>query len=166
MLPEFQHLYLATMHRVEAHSSYCYNLEYFEELREAWGASLHIASIVSPDGHMAASGLFTELHGIVQYHLSGTEERFMRLGPTKLLLDKVRHWAKERGNNVFHLGGGVSGEEDSLFAFKAAFSKHRGSFQTSRIITDHQRYQQAVAANRKDQLQLDGDYFPAYRHVA
>mgnify|MGYP001189145948 FL=1 len=166
MLPEFHRVYHSTMHRVAARNSYYYSLQYFQELRNSWGSYLHIASVVSPAGDVSAAGLFTECHGIVQYHLSGSDEAYLRLAPTKQLLDTVRHWSKERGNRVFHLGGGVDGQKDSLFAFKAAFSKHRSFFKTSRIITHAQRYQQAVSAFQNVQSLSQGDYFPAYRQAA
>src|SRR5204863_2673190 len=123
-----------TMHRVAARENYSFSLAYFHNLREALGPLLQIASVVSPQGEVAAAALFTECCGIVQYHLSGADERFLRLAPTKLLLDDVRYWAKERGNRLFHLGGGLGAASDSLFDFKAGFSRHRGTFCTSRIV--------------------------------
>jgi len=165
-LEEFHRIYLATMERVSARKNYHFPLCYFGDLRESLGPRLHLASVVSPQGSVAASGLFSECCGIVQYHLSGTDESFLRLAPMKLLLDHIRSWAKERGNRVFHLGGGVGGQNDALFDFKAAFSKHRGTFRTSRIVSDHYRYQEALASNQRIHPSRPEDYFPAYRCAA
>jgi hypothetical protein len=166
MLPEFHRVYQATMGRVGANSRYCYCLDYIYGLREAWGECLHLASVVSPTGEIAAAALFSECHGILQYHLSGSDEKYLRLAPTKFLLDHMRYWGKERGDKVFHLGGGVDGQEDSLFAFKAAFSKHRSSFQTSRIITDRNRYEQAMIASCGKPSHSQEMFFPTYRKAA
>ena len=166
MLPDFHRIYLATMQRVAAHSSYGYSIEYFLDLQESLGNCFHVASVISPQGDIAASGIFTECCGIVQYHLSGSAQEYMHLSPMRLLLDEVRSWAKERGNRIFHLGGGLGGTDDSLFDFKAAFSKYRSPFHTSRIITDIQSYDEAVLANRKRDVALQDNYFPAYRQAA
>jgi hypothetical protein len=165
-LPEFHRVYVSTMERVAADAMYHFSLRYFQELQESLGSLLHLASVISPDGETAASGLFTECCGIVQYHLSGSDGRFLRLAPMKLLLDHIRHWAKDRGNHTFHLGGGVGGQNDALFQFKAAFSKHSARFQTSRIITDFHRYQKAVIAAEIGPLSPQNNYFPTYRKAA
>ena len=47
---------------------------------------------------------------MVQAHLAGSSEELKSLSPLKVLLDDVRRWAQERGNQVFHLGGGRAGE--------------------------------------------------------
>jgi hypothetical protein len=165
-LAVFQSMYSRTMQRVAARDSYNFSAAYFERLRETLGPMLHIASVLSSQGEFAASSLFTECCGIVEYHLSGSDERFARLAPTKLLLDHMRHWAKERGNRVFHLGGGLGAANDSLFKFKAGFSRHRGAFQTSRIVTDVPRFEAAVAVEHSNtELQHD-NFFPPYRRAA
>ena len=47
---------------------------------------------------------------------------------------------KARGNRVMHLGGGLGGAHDSLFDFKAGFSKDRQPFRTWRVVVDPVRY--------------------------
>ena len=42
---------------------------------------------------------------------------------------------KDRGNAIFHLGGGVGGAKDSLFSYKAGFSSGRHPFHTWRVVT-------------------------------
>ena len=69
---------------------------------------------------------------------------FLKLAPTKLLLHSVRGWAKDRGNRLFHLGGGVGGRYDSLFLFKSGFTRHRKLFHTSRFVLNQNLYTNAI----------------------
>lgn len=108
----------------------------------------------------AAAGIFTEVDGLVQYHLSGARAARRRQQPTKLLLDEVRRWAAEQGYHTLHLGGGVGAQEDSLYRFKAGFSKRRHDFFTWRIVPDPSRYERLCASTGVD---ADTGFFPAYR---
>jgi spermidine synthase len=76
----------------------------------------------------------------------------------------VRSWAKERGNKILHLGGGVGGVADSLLQFKRGFSPLRNTFVTLRAVIEKQEYDRLVAA-RGPHLDLGvlTDFFPAYR---
>lgn len=159
----FVDLYTATMHRVGAAAAYMFGAEYVRALRAALGPRLHLC-VVEIEGSIAAAGLFTEEDGIVQYHLSGTDEAFAQERPTKLMLHFVRGFMKDRGNRVMHLGGGLGGARDSLFDFKAGFSKQRQPFRTWRVVVDPDRY---VALSRARHPTLDPadltGFFPLYR---
>lgn len=162
----FVEIYRATMSRVGAASHYFFDHDYLMGLREALGERLRLA-VVEIGGAIAATGLFVETGKIVQYHLSGTDEAFLRERPTKLMLHFVRGWAKERGATWLHLGGGVGGGEDSLFKFKAGFSTNasaRSPFFTLRIVVDPAAYRALSRAKHPeaDESFLDG-FFPLYR---
>jgi hypothetical protein len=85
------------------------------------------------------------------------------------LLHFVRLWAKERGNEFLHLGGGVGGtKEDKLYVFKSGFSRQRHPFLTLRLITDEEKYLhlthlRAKALNMQVDSLLNSSFFPAYR---
>jgi hypothetical protein len=164
---DFTRIYAETMGRVGATSFYRFGDDYFRALREALGPRLHLG-VVDIGGAIAAAALFSEVSGLVQYHLSGTAEAFLKERPTKLLLHHVRGWMKERGNTCMHLGGGLGGTEDSLFKFKAGFSKTRQAFHTWRVIVDRERY--AALAARAGWPLAEGDdasgFFPRYRRPA
>lgn len=155
----FQEIYAETMSRLDADSAYRFSASYFQRLAEELGAHLHLISVVAPDGAVAAAGLFTELGGVAQFHLSGTAEAYRRLAPSKLMLDAAIEWARANGNRVLHLGGGLGARQDSLFEFKAGFSPLRARFATWRMICDPARY-----------AALSGgavvESFPAYRRAA
>lgn len=162
---DFIEIYGQTMHRLEASDYYFFPCDYFIQLREVLGNHLHLCT-VTLDDKVAGVGLFTEICGIVQYHLAGVHDDFLDNQPSKLMLNFVRCWAKQRGNRVLHLGGGVGGGEDSLFRFKAGFSKLRHPFYTWRVIAIPEIYGELVREWEKATgVDADGmeGFFTAYR---
>jgi len=163
---DFIRIYRATMERVAATSFYFFPEAYFEELRIALGEQLHLCTIVSPGGELAAAGVFCVLGDAIQYHLGATATAYLRHAPSKLMFDVVRRWAKERGCGVLNLGGGLGGAEDSLFHFKAGFSPLGATCQTFRMVVDDERYRALQARHREPGGQADDPltgFFPAYR---
>ena len=165
---EFVEIYTETMNRVGAKQSFYFDRDYFSGLLDL-GDKIHLC-IVEWEGEITSAGLFTESCGIVQFHLSGTKNKFLKQAPSKLMLDYVRFWAKERGNKVFHLGGGVGAAKDSLYEFKAGFSKRRHPFLTLRLIVDKEKYRylvelRAKTLSTKPEVLLESNYFPAYRSL-
>jgi CelD/BcsL family acetyltransferase involved in cellulose biosynthesis len=159
----FKRLYRQTMVRVGASTSYDFDDAYFDGLRTALGDRISLCVVEAGDT-VAAAGLFVETSGIVQFHLSGSDPDFRHEAPSKLMIDYVRAWAKERGNRSLHLGGGLGAADDSLFQFKAGFSDLRHPFHTVRIVCDEARYAELVLARdpSADPARHDG-YFPQYR---
>jgi ribosomal protein S18 acetylase RimI-like enzyme len=162
-LESFKRLYRETMERRSATPFYFFDDAYFDGLRDALGERLNLC-VVEDDGAVAAAGLFVETNGIVQYHLSGAADAYLAVQPTKLLLHFVLGWAKARGNQVLHLGGGVGGNNDSLLHFKGGFSPRRHLFATLRMVIDEREYGRLVEA-RDPRLDpgVRGGFFPAYR---
>jgi hypothetical protein len=159
----FVEMYTATMKRVGAGATYMFAADYVRALRATLGPRLHLC-VVDVGGAIAAAGMFTEECGIVQYHLSGTDERFARERPTKLMLHFVRGFMKERNNRVMHLGGGLHGAHDSLFDFKAGFSKGRQPFRTWRVVVDPDLYSALSRARHPAADPADPEgFFPLYR---
>ena len=162
----FKRLYRATMSRRSASSYYFFDDAYFDSLRSVLGESLSLC-VVEFGGAVAAAGLFVETCGIVEYHLSGSDETFAHLGPTKLMIHFVRAWAKNRGNSRLQLGGGVGGAQDSLLQFKLGFSPLRRAFRTLRFVILEREYARLVAARNAslDPAVLAG-FFPLYREAS
>ncbi|MEG4804218.1 peptidoglycan bridge formation glycyltransferase FemA/FemB family protein [Microcoleus sp. ARI1-B5] len=164
---DFNAIYEETMARVGAAQLYYFGTNYFQKFIDVLGDKLHLC-MVELKGEITCGGLFTECCGIVQYHLGGTKSSFLKQAPTKLMFDYVRFWAKERGNQVLHLGGGLGGSQDSLYHFKAGFSKERHTFFTLRLITNEEKYLHLVNLRAKylnievEHL-LNTNFFPAYR---
>jgi len=161
----FYEIYTETMRRVGAADTYFFDEQHFLDLKQAVGEHLHLC-VVRIQGTVACAGLFSEVQGIVQYHLGGTRDAFLVDQPSKTMFDYMRHWAKERGNRVLHLGGGVGGRHDNLFHFKAGFSKGRTPFYTWRSIVDPEAYGMLVRrweASSGETADGQGGFFPPYR---
>ncbi len=164
LLDQFVLIYQSTMERLSARAFYSFSHEYFYALRDALGNDFHLCTVMSPEGEMAAAGVFTTTSGIVQFHLSGTASAYRKVAPTKLMLHHMRLWGKEAGHRVFHLGGGLGAARDSLFEFKAGFSDRRHTFYTYRMVADRPQYRDLVARWRQQFGDaIDPNFFPEYR---
>lgn len=166
-LPDFIDLYHRTMSRNLASPQDFFSPDYFRRLREALGPHLRLM-VTRLEDKVAAAMVFVEYQGLVHAHLAGSNDELKRLSPLKVLLDDVRRWAQERGNRVFHLGGGRSGKEDSLLAFKARFSPRRHDFHIGRWVLDPTAYaalhdQHSSYADRSNLLPDEEGFFPSYR---
>ncbi len=162
---DFVHLYIQTMLRLSARSFYQFDTVYFESLRALLSKQIHLCTVHTPEGNIACAGLFSTVGDLIQFYLSGTDEEHLRLAPSKLMLDHMRRWGKEQGYRTFHLGGGLGAQNDSLFMFKAGFSRQRHSFHTFRMILDTQKYSELVDKWRENLPDSSGphDFFPLYR---
>jgi hypothetical protein len=169
-LPDFVAAYLETMRRARAHSSYFFDRAYFEMLVRELNGVVQLFVAVR-DGEVAAATLCTICDGIVQDHLGGTRDAFLKFSPDRLVVDTERRWALDMGAHVFHLGGGVGAEEDSVFRYKAGFSDCRHTFRTWRWIIRPDVYTQLSAKAARLNATVgsgtaDAEYFPAYRSPA
>jgi lipid II:glycine glycyltransferase (peptidoglycan interpeptide bridge formation enzyme) len=155
------------MRRVQAQNLYFFSEEYFEHLMSESEGNVELF-VTLAEGQVVSAALFLVCNDIVQYHLAGTRQEWTKLAPMKLIIDTVRQWAVAQGKGVFHLGGGVGSQEDSLFAFKAGFSPHRHTFSVwqwiplpeiyAQICTSHIYWQKQQGLKPKSL-----DFFPAYR---
>lgn len=165
-LSAFADVYRQTMKRCGAKQFYYFEDEHFIDLQTALAECMHLCTVHSPKGILAAAGLFTEVDGIIQAHLAGTGSAFLPYAPSKLMFHHVTHWAKERGNEILHLGSGVAFAADSLYEFKAGFSSQRHPFCSFRMILDEEKY--ALLNTRwRTQCTMPDDtqhnFFPEYR---
>lgn len=164
-LDRFRHIYHETMQRVGARMTYFFDENYFAAITAQPGVALIVGLL---EGEVLCAGLFFLKNGIAQYHLGGTATEHLKHAPMKLLMDGVCTWARAGGAKILHLGGGVSGQEDSLFMFKAGFSDRRHEFLTWRWIVDPDGYRR-LCDERSQWIAANGlrpaatGYFPAYR---
>ena len=165
----FCQLYAETMARVIAKDIYySFNCEYFRQMNYAMGDRLYLCLVESTLGEVASAGLYTEYGGIIQAAFGGISNNFVKQSPSILEIDTMRWWAKEQGYQYLHLGGGVGGSEDSVYKFKAGFSKLRHSFSTLRLIIDQDKYDYLVNLKATiNQIRVadlkKSNFFPAYR---
>jgi lipid II:glycine glycyltransferase (peptidoglycan interpeptide bridge formation enzyme) len=158
----FVDIYTETMNRVDASSSYYFDIAYFKNfLNESdFSAQLMLAYV---DNTIAAGAIFTITRNFMQYHLAGTRTEFIKQTPMKLILDEARHLGKSLNLQYLHLGGGVGGvDDDPLFRFKSGFSDLSFQFKVWKYIHNEQIYNELVEAKSTDKL-LNSNYFPLYR---
>jgi lipid II:glycine glycyltransferase (peptidoglycan interpeptide bridge formation enzyme) len=159
-LDSFRRLYRQTMDRVGADPFYYFSEDYFSAWTESLQPHCQIALVRAPDDTPAAAGLFTLTDGWMQYHLSGTNERYRKHAPSKLMLHRMRIQAQTSAVSHLHLGGGRGGSKDSLFSFKAGFASSRATFSSLRLVCDRVAYD---ALCRRDAPPISDGFFPAYR---
>ncbi len=171
-LGEFIEVYLETMRRVGARSEFFLGKRFVEEFFERLGDRAHLLSVRAKRedggvGEMIAGSVFVESAGIVEYHLAGVRDAWVKSSALKLVLDEARLLGWRFGARWLHLGGGA-GSEDSLFEFKAGFSEHRFAVGGWSWVVDAEAYGEAVeraatAWARHGLGPARAGYFPAYR---
>jgi hypothetical protein len=161
-LPLFSTLYLENMRRVGASPFYLFGAGYFARLKELLDGRVHLVTVLSPGGELAAADLITVCGGLVNGHLNATSGAHLDMSPVRLSHDALWRWAKASGARIVNLGGGYGGRDDSLLAFKMSFATGTRPFHTARVVCDRSLYQDACAAAGASGGDLTG-YFPAYR---
>jgi hypothetical protein len=155
---EFIDIYYENMKRLDAENHYFFSKDYFLNFMgiNDYKTDILLVKHIESNKFIAGS-MFVKTKNIVQYHLSGTRTEFLRLKPSKLVLDEMRLQATEQGYKIFNLGGGLGSEHDSLFEFKASFSKDFRAFKIWKYIVNQDIYDKLSEA--KDQTK----FFPKYR---
>lgn len=153
----FYEIYAQTMERANAANSYYFGLDYFKFLLNSKNINSKLVSCVF-NGNVVASSIFLYSRDIVQYFLSGTESNFVHMMPSKLILDDAICSASDDGYKIFHLGGGVGGQDDGLFAFKKSFSSATADLYLTKVILNPFEY--SLISKELDRSNL---FFPLYR---
>ena len=87
----------------------------------------------------------------------------MRQSPIKLVFETARELFRDRRADVLHLGGGTGGRHDSLFDFKAGFSRRRHPFHTWQWIVLPELHDDLCRARGRDPAAAGTGFFPLYR---
>jgi serine/alanine adding enzyme len=157
-LAAFALLYERTMERQGAAGYYFFPPEYWERLTALGGHLVRFDALCG--GDIVASALCLRGDRWLHYHLGATEDAARDLGASNLLLYTAAVWGQEQRLEEFHLGGGASGSEDSLFAFKRRFSPAGArEFWVGKAVHDEDAYRRLSGV---DEIDLAG-FFPAYR---
>lgn len=159
----FVKIYNENMARVQAESYYYFNESYFFNMLNS--ADFESSVLLLYLGDEITSGAFvTFSNNIMQFHLAATNNKYLQEGPMKLLIDEATIVGRENNMSYLHLGGGVGGNEDSLFEFKAGFSDNILSFKTWRFVSDPEVYDRMVQAECGNEP-VRSDFFPLYREA-
>jgi serine/alanine adding enzyme len=160
-LEQFRGVYDGTMQRLGAGGFYRFPPEYYRTLADGLGDRLGVA-IAFLEGEPVGGALFLAGDRIAHYHLSGTTDAGRELRAGTLLVHAGAEWARERGCELLHLGGGTAGA-DSLFAFKKSFGGQTYTYAFATLTADRERYDALVSRRAADPEPPRPDFFPAYR---
>jgi predicted N-acyltransferase len=162
----FAEIYHETMDRCQADERYYLPVTYFEQLLGSMPNEAHLF-LCWDDGKAISGMIALSRNGIIQGHLGGTLTDYQDRAPMKLAYDTVRLWGIQRGAHTFHIGGGVNGRRDTLFAHKQGFSKREHIFHNWGYTVDEKVCDELHRCMcRRTELMPDDPYFPPYRHPA
>ena len=136
----FLNLYYETMNRLKADKFYFFPHTYFLELKKDLERNTMLVLIKKKNEFIASSLiLFSGIYA--HYHLSASDNNFLKLSPNNFMIYKTALELKSRGYKYFHLGGGTDPSKDnSLFQFKKKFSKDLYNFYIGKIIIMNDEY--------------------------
>ena len=162
-LEVFKDLYYENMDRVNAAQSYYFSSDYFSQFVNSTDFETEILfAQLKETNEVISAAMMIKTNNIIQYHISGTRDNYLNLTPIRLLIDTMRVIGTEEGYQFFNLGGGLGSSEDSLFKFKASFSKDFKTFKIWKHIVNQKVYK--LLADRFSESDLNQDFFPLYRN--
>ena len=160
-IKEFVQIYNENMVRVKAESYYHFNEAYFFNMLNSDDFESSVLLLYMGD-EITCGAFVTFSKNIMQFHLAATNNKFLHEGSMKLLIDEASLVGRRKNMEFLHLGGGVGGNEDSLFEFKCGFSDMVLNFKTWRYIANIPAYEVLVEKKLKNQ-RPNLDFFPLYR---
>lgn len=160
---EFKKIYYSNMERKEAEEYYFFDDEYFNNIMKYFKDRFVIAESIY-NSKVVAAGLYFVTDNNVHAHLSGTNTEFLSLSPAYILKYGTTLWAKEKGYDYIHYGGGTSTSfDDPLYLFKCKFSQNtKMEFWIGKKIWNQHIYEELC---KKTLISKTEEYFPAYRKV-
>jgi hypothetical protein len=159
----FMDIYHKNMDRLHATSQYYFDEKYFTSILKLEGFDNKLLLIY--DGPTLTCGaIVLQSDTIIRNHLSATAADYLNESPSKLLTDEISVVGRKFGKKIFHLGGGVSGKEDSLFEFKKRFSNLQVKDHVWRYINNPEAYNMIVAKAGSN-IDMQSNYFPLYRQI-
>lgn len=117
----FTAIYQENMNRLSASTDYYYSKDYFHKLITNKDFNCKLI-LIYDEAKIICGAIIGYSDHIIRNHLSATHSDYVKDSPSKLLTDEISVIGRKMGLHYFHLGGGVGGKEDSLFAFKSHFS--------------------------------------------
>jgi len=161
-LEKFVELYYTTMKKNNANDLYFFDKKYFEELISQKYYNAEIFSVLYKD-RVVSSMIVLIDEDAIHYHLGATEIDAYILSPNNLLFYEVSKWGCKNQKSKFHLGGGYSSSDDTLFRFKKSLNKNGElDFYIGKRILDNEKYIEFTHLN--DTINFEEDsFFPLYR---
>ncbi len=157
----FVDMYYKNMDRLNASSDYYFEEKYFTDVLDMDDCDNKLLLIYHGD-ILICGALILSSDTIIRNHLSATCADYLKESPSKLLTDEIRELGRISGKNIFHLGGGVGGKEDSLYAFKRQFTDLYVKDWIWCYINNPEVYN-SIVAKAGEEIDAESNYFPLYR---
>lgn len=164
LIDTFIPMYKATMDKNGAEDYYYFSEEFFHHLQQNLKYNMCIFYACF-EGEIVSMAMILFANQKIHYHLSASNPKYHKYSPSNLLLNEVANWGVENNFTKFHLGGGVSNEEDNLFYFKNSFTKGKNTrFSIGKKIFDQEKYNELVSLRKEwGSFNTESSYFPEYR---
>ena len=144
---DFLPIYEETMNKDNADDYYYFEVEYFKAQRELRDNACIFYAMF--EGKPIASAIMYYNDRFIHYHLAGTITEYRKYAPSNLLLYETACWASKKGIKKFHLGGGIT-KDDNLFSFKKQFNKKgRLPFVIGRTILNQNVYDELMQLRKQ-----------------
>jgi hypothetical protein len=168
-LAVFGEIYAGTMVRRQAVERWFVPENYFSNFARQLGARRTSLFFAKVDDEIESACLLMHDFGTAYYHYAGTRATRRELGINNFMVIETAMWAKAAGFRRYHLGGGVTrDQDDSLLRFKAGFSEHRAPLYTYFCVRDRAVYDELCARKKAYERATAGaespsDFLPLYR---
>ena len=150
---EFIPIYKETMMKDNAEEYYYFEEEYYKAQYGLKDNACIFYALLEGKPIAAAIMYFNDRY--IHYHLAGTITEYRKYAPSNLLLYEASCWASQQGIKKFHLGGGIT-QDDNLFGFKKQFNKNgRLPFVIGKTVFNNEAYQKLLAIRQKSDVSFD-----------
>ena len=164
-IEHFYQLYIGTMDRREADTSFYHDLSYFVDFCQNNPEKVAIG-LAYRDGVPVSGEFFLLSTNTMFSYLGGTNAEYFKLRPNEFLKIKAIQWAKEVGLKYYMIGGGRS-DGDNLYLYKKKYFPFDEDieFYTGRKIVNEAVYSDLIQLNKPNATpsEIKTGYFPQYR---
>ncbi len=160
---DFIPIYVETMKKDDAEEYYFFGEDYFQAQQGLKDNACIFYAML--EGSPIAAAIMYYNDRFIHYHLAGTHTEYRKYAPSNLLLYETACWASKKGIKKFHLGGGIT-QDDNLFGFKKQFNKNgRLPFVIGRTIFNTKAYQELlrIRKNANDLFVIGNNRMIQYR---
>lgn len=119
-LDGFVDVYLSTMQRRQALSTYHFSRAFFQTIVEKLRGSFAFFHVMAGDRLVSTELVLVSADHLYSF-LGGTVEDAFDLRPNDLLKHEVIEWGRAKGKRAFVLGGGYQGD-DGIYKYKMSFA--------------------------------------------